>query len=223
MNTIKIELIKLPFEINALEPYMSKETIEFHHNKHLKTYVDNLNNLLYKNDIQIKSDQELYKIIRDFKEKNDSIYNNASQIFNHNFFFLGLSPKINSKENIPKGELLILIQRKWGNFENFKKEFSKIAIGVFGSGWAWLIKNKIGNLEIISTLNGDSPLTEKEIPLLTCDVWEHAYYIDYRNSRPNYLDAFWNIVNWEFVEENFSKERIWDEISLRLNECKPNF
>lgn len=218
MNSYKIELIKLPYNTNSLSPYMSQETLEYHYNKHLRTYVENLNNLLTQNNFKIKDESDLYKIIREFKGKNNPIYNNASQIFNHNFFFLGLSP---NSHKIPKGDLLSLIEKKWGNFENFKNEFSKIAIGTFGSGWAWLIKNKKGNLEIISTQNADSPLNENDIPLLTCDVWEHAYYIDYRNSRPNYLNAFWNLVNWEFVEENFTKERKWNE--LNVNESKPNF
>ncbi|MDD5769808.1 MAG: Fe-Mn family superoxide dismutase [Candidatus Gracilibacteria bacterium] len=190
---MKHELPKLPYEINALEPFISAETLEFHYGKHHKTYVDNLNNLIIGTEFENISLEEIIK-----KAPAGGIFNNSAQVWNHSFYFLGLT---SNSIKIPKKKTLELINRDFGNFENFKETFNKSAIGNFGSGWTWLVLNGDGKLEIINTSNAGTILTlaEKK-PLLTCDVWEHAYYIDYRNARVKYLENFWNVVNWERIE-----------------------
>lgn len=198
-----IELPKLPFQLNALEPHISKETLEYHYGKHHKTYVDNLNKLIQGTEF---IDQPLEQII---KTASGSIYNNAAQIFNHSFYWQSLTPNlsINHTSPKPKGIFLPAIEKYFGDLQKFKEQFSQIAFNTFGSGWTWLVKHSHSHkLEIISASNAETPITTTDLqPLLTIDVWEHAYYIDYRNARAKYIEAFWNIVNWDFVEKNFVK------------------
>lgn len=188
------KLPKLPFNEDALEPVISKETIEFHYGKHHQAYVDNLNKLIAGTEFE---DMELEEIIM---KSGGGIFNNAAQVFNHTFYWNCLAPNGGGK---PEGKLAEAIDEAFGSFEKFKELFSAKAVGTFGSGWAWLVKNQEGALEIVSTGNADNPLTKGQTPLLTCDVWEHAYYIDYRNARAKYVETFWNLVNWDFVAENF--------------------
>ena len=190
------ELPALPYAKDALAPYISKETIEYHYGKHHQTYVNNLNKLIPGTEYEGKSLEEI------ILASQGGIFNNAAQIWNHSFYWNCLTPKSNKK---PTGELLEAIDKAFGSFEAFKAAFSEKAATTFGSGWAWLVKDESGALNIISTSNAGCPLTDGETPLLTCDVWEHAYYIDYRNARPKYIREFWEIVNWRFVAEQFSK------------------
>lgn len=185
-------LPELPYPLDGLEPHISQETLEFHHGKHHRAYVDKLNGLIMGSAFEEKS---LLEIMKDPTSKG-SIFNNAAQVWNHSFYWNCLSPNGGGQ---PTDSLLTLIDQTFGSFENFKEKFSQTAITTFGSGWTWLVKNHQGQLEIISTSNAGNPITEGHTPLLTCDVWEHAYYIDYRNARPKYVDIFWNLVNWEFV------------------------
>jgi len=184
------ELPKLPYEMDALAPHISKETLEYHYGKHHKTYVDKLNGLLPGTEFENASLEEL------ITTANGAIFNNAAQIWNHTFYWHCLSPQGGGE---PTGQLADAINTTFGSFAEFKTQFSAIAANTFGSGWAWLIKNKEGKLAIVSTSNADNPLTQGFTPLLTCDVWEHAYYIDYRNARPQYIEHFWALVNWDFV------------------------
>jgi len=188
-----IELPKLPYDMNALEPHISKETLEYHYGKHHQAYVTNLNNLIPGTPFEGKSLEDI------IKSSTGGVFNNAAQIWNHTFYWHCLSSK---GGNEPTGKLADLIVKKFGSFDTFKEQFTKTAIGTFGSGWAWLVKNADGSLEITSTSNAGTPMTENKRALLTCDVWEHAYYIDYRNARPKYVEHFWNLVNWEFVTSN---------------------
>jgi len=193
-----ITLPPLPYSLDALAPHISQETLEYHYGKHHKAYVDKLNELLANHTLK---DEPLEVIIR--KAGSGPIFNNAAQVWNHTFYWHCLSPKFHQK---PSGELLNALERDFGSFDAFKEQFTKTAIATFGSGWAWLVKDKNNKLSLVSTSNAATPLTNPEqTPLLTCDVWEHAYYIDYRNSRPNYLSAFWTVVNWAFVEDNWKK------------------
>mgnify|MGYP006391752947 FL=1 len=189
------DLPPLPYEMDALEPHMSRETLEYHYGKHHQTYVTNLNNLLVGSDLEKKTLEEV------IKTSSGGIFNNAAQVWNHSFYWNCLSPKGGGE---PTGKLLTAINQSFGDFKSFKEQFTKAAVTTFGSGWAWLVKSPQGGLEI-STSNALTPLTSTNTALLTCDVWEHAYYIDYRNARPKYLEAFWNLVNWEFVANNFSR------------------
>ena len=189
------ELPPLPYEKNALEPHMSAETLDFHHGKHHNTYVTNLNNLVPGTEYEGK---DLETII---KTSSGGIFNNAAQVWNHTFFWNCLSPNGGGE---PTGELAEAINKAFGSLENFKEEFSKASVTTFGSGWGWLVKKSDGSLAVVSTSNANNPMTEGHTPLLTCDVWEHAYYIDYRNARPKFVEAFWNIVNWDFVAKNFA-------------------
>lgn len=188
------KLPKLPFSEDALEPVISKETIEYHYGKHHQTYVTNLNNLIVGTEFE---DMDLEDII---KKSSGGIFNNAAQVYNHTFYWNCLSPAGGGK---PTGKLAEAIDKTFGSFDEFKKLFSAKAIGTFGSGWAWLVKNQDGGLEIVSTGNAETPITKGQTPLLTCDVWEHAYYIDYRNARAKYVEKFWNLVNWDFVAGNY--------------------
>jgi Fe-Mn family superoxide dismutase len=190
-----IELPKLPYEMDALAPYISKETLEYHYGKHHKAYVDNLNKLIPGTEFENKSLEEI------IKKSSGGIFNNAAQVWNHTFYWHCLTPK-SSRE--PSGKLADAINKKFGSFEEFKKLFSQTAITTFGSGWGWLVKNTQGEIELISTSNAGTPMTQDKQALLTCDVWEHAYYIDYRNARPTYVEKFWELVNWDFVAENFA-------------------
>jgi len=192
---MSIKLPPLPYEMNALEPHISKETLEYHYGKHHKTYVDNLNNLIVNTEF---ADKDLEYIIL---HSTGGIFNNAAQVWNHTFYWHCLTPK---NPAIP-ASLNQAIQKAFGSFEEFKTHFTKTALTTFGSGWAWLVKKQDGALDIVSTSNAQNPLTLQQKPLLTCDVWEHAYYIDYRNARANYVDHFWSLVNWDFVAEQFEK------------------
>ncbi len=189
------QLPALPYALDALQPHISKETLEFHYGKHHQTYVTNLNNLIKGSEFENLS---LEDIVR---KSSGGVFNNAAQIWNHTFYWHSLSPKGGGK---PSGDLAKAIDAKFGSFDDFKKQFSAAAVGTFGSGWAWLVKNKDGSVAIESTSNAATPLTTDRKPLLTCDVWEHAYYVDYRNRRPDYVAAFWNLVNWEFASKNFA-------------------
>ncbi|MFT0211939.1 superoxide dismutase [Fe] [Pseudomonas sp. F1_0610] len=189
------ELPALPYEKNALEPHISAETLDFHYSKHHNTYVVNLNNQVVGTEFEGKSLEEI------IKTSTGGIFNNAAQVWNHTFYWHCLAPKAGGE---PTGALADAINKAFGSFEKFKEEFTKTAIGTFGSGWAWLVKKPDGSLALTSTSNAGCPLTTQDKALLTCDVWEHAYYIDYRNARPKYLEAFWNLVNWEFVAKNFA-------------------
>ncbi len=184
----------LPYDKNALEPHISAETLDFHHGKHHNTYVVNLNNLIKETEF---ADATLEEIIR--KAPAGGLFNNAAQVWNHTFYWNSLSP---NGGGAPSGALAAAIDKAFGSFDAFKEAFSKAAVTQFGSGWAWLVKNANGDLEIVQTGNAGNPLTDGKTPLLTCDVWEHAYYIDYRNARPKYVEAFWNLVNWEFAASN---------------------
>jgi len=190
-----ITLPALPYAKNALEPHISAETLEYHHGKHHKAYVDNLNNLIAGTEFEGKSLE--YIILH----ANGPIFNNAAQVWNHTFYWHCLSPQ---GGGAPTGALGAAIDKAFGSFAQFKEQFSKTAITTFGSGWGWLVKNADGSLALVSTSNAQTPLTTQQKPLLTCDVWEHAYYIDYRNARPTYVEHFWALVNWDFVAEQFS-------------------
>jgi len=181
--------------MDALSPTISKETLEFHYGKHHKAYVDNLNKLIPGTEFENASLEEIIK-----SAPAGGIFNNAAQVWNHTFYWHCMSPDSAKK---PEGALADAIEKSFGSFDEFKKQFSEAAIKTFGSGWAWLVKNADGSLEITSTSNAGTPLKDSKKALLTCDMWEHAYYIDYRNARPTYVDKFWNLVNWDFVAENF--------------------
>ncbi len=190
------KLPELPFAIDALEPHISKETLEFHHGKHHNAYVTNLNNLIAGTEF---ADLSLEEIIK--KAPTGGLFNNAAQVWNHSFYWKCLSPE---GGGAPTGDLAEKIVQEFGSFESFKEKFTASAITNFGSGWTWLVKNKAGKLEIVNTSNAGCPLTDgyRNQPLLTCDVWEHAYYVDYRNARPTYLKAYWELINWDFVSSN---------------------
>lgn len=189
------ELPPLPYDRSALAPHISQETLEYHYGKHHKTYVDKLNASLSGSRYEKMS---LEDIIRESKTE-PKIFNNAAQVWNHTFYWNGFRPKGGGE---PKGAMAAAIQTAFGSFADFKAKFSEASINLFGSGWAWLVKKKDGGLAISQTKDADCPLTVGEKALLACDVWEHAYYIDYRNARPKYVEAFWNLVNWDFVERN---------------------
>ncbi len=187
----------LPYELDALAPYISRETLEYHYGKHHQTYVDNLNKFIVWTEFESLSLEEIIK-----KAPKGGIFNNSAQIWNHTFYFESLAPS-----SIPtlSEAFLSQIVEKWGNIESFQVAFNDVALKTFGSGWAWLVKKSDGSLDIISTSNAETPLTDTSvIPLLTCDVWEHAYYIDYRNARAKYLENFWHVVNWTKVEERYN-------------------
>ena len=189
------ELPALPYEKNALEPFISAETIEFHHGKHHQTYVTNLNNLIPGTEF---ADMSLEDIVR---KSTGGIFNNAAQVWNHTFYWNCMKPNGGGQ---PSGDLAAAIDTAFGSFDAFKEAFAKCAITTFGSGWAWLVRNADGSLALVSTSNAGCPLTSGQTPLLTIDVWEHAYYIVYRNARPKYVEDFWGVVNWDFVARNFA-------------------
>ena len=189
------ELPALPYAQDALAPVISAETIDYHYGKHHQAYVTNLNNLIQGTEFENASLEEIVH------KSSGGIFNNAAQVWNHTFYWNGLSPEGGGE---PGGELAEAINAAFGSFDEFKAAFIKSGIGNFGSGWTWLVKNAEGGVEIVNTSNAATPLTEGLTPLLTIDVWEHAYYVDYRNARPKYLDEIWSIVNWDFVAGNFS-------------------
>lgn len=183
----------LPYPRDALQPHISAETLDFHYGKHHQTYVNNLNNLTQGKP---EADKSLEALIR---TASGGLFNNAAQVWNHTFYWNSMSPQGGGE---PAGDVADAINRACGNFDAFKEQFSAAAAGQFGSGWAWLVKDGSGSVSITTTANAGCPLTDGLTPLLTCDVWEHAYYIDYRNARPEYIKAFWNLVNWDFVAQN---------------------
>lgn len=186
-------LPQLPYAINALAPYISEETLQYHYGKHHQAYVTNLNKLIEGTEF---SEMALEEII---KKSSGGIFNNAAQVWNHTFYWHCLSPNGGGE---PSGKVRDAIIKAFSSFEQFKEKFSQTAITTFGSGWAWLVQKPNGDLALQSTGNAHTPLTSEDTPLLTCDVWEHAYYIDYRNARPDYVQAFWSLVNWDFVNNN---------------------
>jgi len=195
LSIMSHSLPDLPYAIDALEPHISKETLEFHHGKHHQTYVTNLNNMLAGSEMEGKSLEEV------ISSSEGGVFNNAAQIWNHTFYWNSLSP---NGGGAPSGALGDAINATFGSYDAFKEKFSASAAGNFGSGWTWLVKNSDGSVEIVNTSNAGCVLNNQgQTPLITCDVWEHAYYIDYRNARPKYVEAFWNLVNWDFAAKNF--------------------
>lgn len=193
-EVMKFELITLPYAPDALEPVISKETIEFHHGKHLRAYVDNLNKLIEGTKFE---NADLETIVA---EADGAVFNNAGQTLNHNLYFLSFSPDGGGE---PTGALAEAINEKWGSFDNFKEEFVKAGASLFGSGWAWLAKDRDGQLVITKEPNGSNPVAHGMTPILGFDVWEHAYYLDYQNRRPDHLNALWNIIDWEEVGKRY--------------------
>ena len=185
-----IELPPLPWAREALAPHISAETIDYHYGKHHQTYVTNLNNMIKGTEFE---NMDLVAIV---KKSQGGMFNNAAQIWNHTFYWNSLSPKGGGE---PSGKLADAIKKAFGGFAQFKEEFTKTSVGTFGSGWGWLVQRADGSLGLVSTSNAATPITGSDKPLLTCDVWEHAYYIDYRNARPKYVEAFFALANWEFA------------------------
>jgi len=193
---MKHELPALPYAQDALEPVISAETLDYHYGKHHNAYVTNLNNLVPGTEFENMSLEEI------IMNSSGGVFNNAAQVWNHTFYWNCLSPNGGSA---PAGDLAAAIDGAFGSFDEFKAQFSQAATVNFGSGWTWLVKNADGSLAIVSTSNAGTPLTDGVTPLLTVDVWEHAYYVDYRNARPKYLEEIWKIFNWDFVAQNFAK------------------
>ncbi len=188
-------LPELPYAKTALAPHISEETLEFHYGKHHQTYVTNLNNLVAGTPLADKSLEDL------IKTQQGPVFNNAAQVWNHTFYWHSLAPNAGGE---PTGKIADAINKDFGSFAAFKEQFSKAALGQFGSGWAWLVQDSSGKLSIETTSNAGCPLTTDKTPILTCDVWEHAYYIDYRNARAKYIDAWWSLVNWSFANSNLA-------------------
>ena len=190
------ELPALPYEQNALEPHISAETLEYHYGKHHATYVTKLNGLVEGTDMENKSLEEI------IKSSDGGVFNNAAQVWNHTFYWHCLSPNGGGE---PTGALAEAINAKWGSFADFQAAFKDKAVNNFGSSWTWLVKTADGSLDIVNTSNAQTPISGDDLtPVLTVDLWEHAYYIDYRNARPKYLENFWALVNWEFASSNFA-------------------
>ncbi len=189
------ELPPLPFAMDALQPRISKETLEYHYGKHHRAYVTNLNKLIKGTEFENAS---LEDIVR---KASGGIFNNAAQVWNHTFYWNCLSPQ---GGGAPSGALGEAINKKWSSLAEFTDAFSRSAVGNFGSGWTWLVKKVDGTVDIVNTSNAATPLSGADRPLMTCDVWEHAYYVDYRNARPKYVENFWSLVNWDFVSKNFA-------------------
>lgn len=189
---MSISLPELPYSNDALQPHISAETIEYHYGKHHRAYVTKLNDAIPGTQFETIALEEIVKT------SSGGIFNNAAQVWNHSFYWNSLSPS--SKD--PSRAVSEAIQKSFGSFDKFKTEFTNAAATLFGSGWVWLVKTPDGKLAIEKTANAKTPLTGENTPLMTCDVWEHAYYVDYRNARPKYIDAFWNLVNWDFVDKN---------------------
>ena len=185
----------LPYAKDALQPTMSAETLEFHYGKHHQAYVTNLNNLIKGTEFENLPLEEI------IKKSSGGVFNNSAQVWNHTFFWNCMKPQGGGAPTGPVGDA---INAKWGSFDKFKEEFQKSAVSNFGSGWTWLVKKTDGSVDIVNTSNAGTPLTTDNKALLTVDVWEHAYYIDYRNARPKFVESWWNIVNWDFVNQNFA-------------------
>ena len=188
------KLPKLPYKTDDLTPVISKQTIEFHYGKHHQAYVNNLNNLIKGTAFE---DASLEKII---KEAEGGIFNNGAQVWNHTFYFMSFAPE-GIRE--PQGALAQAINKQFGSFPDFKEQFSKAAATLFGSGWAWLVKKNDETLDIVQESNAGNPMKKGLTPILTCDVWEHAYYLDYQNKRPDYIGSFWNILDWEVISKRY--------------------
>ncbi|HEX6004590.1 MAG TPA: superoxide dismutase [Burkholderiales bacterium] len=191
---MKHELPPLPYPLDGLQPHISRETLEYHYGKHHQAYINTLNDIIRGTEYENLSLEDMVR------QAQGPVFNNAGQAWNHTFYWNCMSPKGGGK---PVGKLGPAIDKAFGSYDEFKKQFSKAAVGTFGSGWAWLVKNGDGSVAIESTSNAGTPLTTDRKPLLTCDVWEHAYYIDYRNRRPDYLNAFWNVVNWSYAADQY--------------------
>ncbi|MET4695280.1 superoxide dismutase [Fe] [Endozoicomonas lisbonensis] len=189
------ELPALPYARDALVPHISEETLDYHYGKHHNTYVVKLNGLVEGTELESKTLEEI------IKTSEGGIFNNAAQTWNHTFYWNCMSPNGGGQ---PAGELAEAINKAFGSFDEFVAKFTDMAVNNFGSSWTWLVKNADGSVEIVNTSNAATPLTTDQKPLLTCDLWEHAYYIDYRNVRPDYLKAFWALVNWEFAQANYA-------------------
>ena len=189
------KLPALPYAKEALQPHISAETLEYHHGKHHQTYVTNLNNMIKGTEYENMSLEEI------IQKSQGGVFNNSAQVWNHTFFWNCMTP---NGGGAPTGKVADAINAKWGSFDKFKEEFNKSALGNFGSGWTWLVQKTDGSVDIVNTSNAGTPLTTSDKPLLTADVWEHAYYIDYRNARAKFLDAFWNVVHWDFVNQNMA-------------------
>jgi Fe-Mn family superoxide dismutase len=185
----------LPYAIDALAPHISKETLEYHYGKHHQTYVTNLNNLIKGTEFEEMSLEDI------ITKSSGGVFNNAAQVWNHTFYWNGMKP---NGGGAPSGAIGDAITAQWTSFDKFKEEFSKSCLSNFGSGWTWLVQKPDGSIAIVNTSNAGSPLTAGDKPLLTCDVWEHAYYIDYRNARAKYVETFWGLVDWDFVAKNFA-------------------
>jgi Fe-Mn family superoxide dismutase len=185
----------LPYAMDALAPHISKETLEFHYGKHHQTYVTNLNNLIKGTEFENMSLEEI------IKKSSGGVFNNAAQVWNHTFYWNGMAPNAGGA---PTGALADAINAKWGSFDNFKAEFTKMGLANFGSGWTWLVKKADGGVDIVNTTGAGTPMTSGDTALLTCDVWEHAYYIDYRNARAKYIETFWSLVNWNEAAKHFA-------------------
>lgn len=190
-------LPELPYDTNALNPIITEETFDYHYGKHHAAYVNNLAGLVKNTPLETATVEEI--IQKGFAENNAGLFNNAAQHWNHSFFWHCLSP---NGGKAPQGRIAELINRDFGSFEEFKNKFSETAIKLFGAGWAWLAQDDQGLLEIVPMKDAHTPLTENKTPILTLDVWEHAYYIDYRNARPKFVEGFWEIVNWDFANKN---------------------
>lgn len=193
---MSFQLPDLPYSQDALEPYISSETLQYHYGKHHQTYVTKLNGLVEGTDNASKTLEEI------IQSSSGGLFNNAAQVWNHTFYWNSLTPEAKGK---PSGKLLSAIEQAYGSFEKFQEAFTNSAIGNFASGWTWLVKNEDGSVAIVNTDDADTPVREGKQPLLTIDIWEHAYYIDYRNARPKYIEAFWKLANWDFAEANYNQ------------------
>jgi len=189
------KLPELPWPKNALAPTISEETINYHYGKHHQAYVTKLNELIKGTDFEIMNLEDI------IKKSNGPLFNNAAQVWNHTFYWNCLKPNAGG---VPSGQIKSALEKKWGSFDKFKETFTNSAVGNFGSGWTWLVKKEDGSVDILNTSNAGCPLTTAGItPLLTVDVWEHAYYVDYRNARASYVGKIWDLINWDFVNKNF--------------------
>lgn len=195
------KLPTLPYPEDGLEPYISKETVEYHYGKHHKAYIDNLNTLLKEDENGKFTGKNIREVIEDSEGK---VFNNAAQAYNHTLYWYCMKPNPDKKDNLPTGRVLEMLEREFGSFEEFRTRFTEVAKTHFGSGWAWLLKKKDGSIELVGMHDADTPVMNGDTPLLALDVWEHAYYLDYQNKRPDYIEAFWALVDWEFVESQLS-------------------
>jgi Fe-Mn family superoxide dismutase len=192
------ELPKLPYSLDALEPHISRETLDYHYGKHHRAYVNKLNELIRNTDLEHLPLEAIIRATAPLTGRPSPIFNNAAQAWNHAFYWQCLTPRACT----PGVAAAQAINAQFGSVEEFRQQFTQVALNTFGSGWAWLIGNNDGKLEIVSTSNAETPLTRDRVPLLTCDLWEHAYYIDYRNARAEYVTAFWKVLNWDFLESS---------------------